>query len=115
MKTVSQLGSGKQPVGTTAYMGRVADLMQCCCAVQRGIAPFSEHGFKLLLPFGIFMSGEVEAIQSQFDHLYVIVSDCHIGASSSFGLYHMNCCLECNFIRWLNKLLYQKSINFLSL
>ena len=35
MKTVSQLGSGKQPVGTTAYMGRVADLMQCCCAVQR--------------------------------------------------------------------------------
>ncbi|XP_077235377.1 peroxisomal acyl-coenzyme A oxidase 1-like [Tasmannia lanceolata] len=29
MKTVSQLGSGKQPVGTTAYMGRVEHLIQC--------------------------------------------------------------------------------------
>ncbi|KAE8055879.1 hypothetical protein FH972_012691 [Carpinus fangiana] len=35
MKTVSQLGSGKKPVGTTAYMGRVDQLMQCHCAVQR--------------------------------------------------------------------------------
>ncbi|OVA04668.1 Acyl-CoA oxidase [Macleaya cordata] len=35
MKTVSQLGSGKQPVGTTAYMGRVEHLMQCRCDVQR--------------------------------------------------------------------------------
>ncbi|KAF6140702.1 hypothetical protein GIB67_042620 [Kingdonia uniflora] len=30
MKIVSQLGSGKQPVGTTAYMGRVEHLLQCC-------------------------------------------------------------------------------------
>ncbi|KAG6792131.1 hypothetical protein POTOM_001274 [Populus tomentosa] len=34
MKTVSQLGSGKKPVGTTAYLGRVQDLLQCCCDVQ---------------------------------------------------------------------------------
>lgn len=34
IKTVSQLGSGKQPVGTTAYMGRVEHLMQCRCGVQ---------------------------------------------------------------------------------
>jgi hypothetical protein len=36
MKTVSQLGSGKKPVGTTAYMGRVEQLMQSRCDVQRG-------------------------------------------------------------------------------
>jgi hypothetical protein len=36
MKTVSQLGSGKKPVGTTAYLGRVQDLLQCCCDVQTG-------------------------------------------------------------------------------
>ncbi|KAL0446328.1 UNVERIFIED_CONTAM: Peroxisomal acyl-coenzyme A oxidase 1 [Sesamum latifolium] len=29
MKTVSQLGTGKQPVGTVAYMGRIEQLMQC--------------------------------------------------------------------------------------
>lgn len=36
MKTVSQLDSGKKLVGTTAYLGRVQDLLQCCCDVQRG-------------------------------------------------------------------------------
>nr|CAB3466674.1 unnamed protein product [Digitaria exilis] len=35
MKTVSQLASGKQPVGTMAYMGRVQYLMQSKCAVNR--------------------------------------------------------------------------------
>ncbi|XP_054795744.1 peroxisomal acyl-coenzyme A oxidase 1-like [Prosopis cineraria] len=35
MKTVSQLGSGKKPVGTTAYMGRVEHLMQCRSDVQK--------------------------------------------------------------------------------
>ncbi|KAK4557799.1 hypothetical protein RGQ29_007531 [Quercus rubra] len=35
MKTVSQLGSGKKPVGTTAYMGRVEHLMQSRCDAQR--------------------------------------------------------------------------------
>ncbi|KAH7549643.1 hypothetical protein JRO89_XS13G0060300 [Xanthoceras sorbifolium] len=35
MKTVSQLGSGKKPVGTTAYMGRAEYLLQCRCDVQR--------------------------------------------------------------------------------
>ncbi|CAA0825413.1 Peroxisomal acyl-coenzyme A oxidase 1 [Striga hermonthica] len=35
MKTVSQLGSGKQPVGTIAYMGRIEHLMQCRCNVQK--------------------------------------------------------------------------------
>ncbi|KAJ4953982.1 hypothetical protein NE237_030814 [Protea cynaroides] len=35
MKTVSQLGSGIKPVGTTAYMGQVEHLMQCHCDVQR--------------------------------------------------------------------------------
>ncbi|PUZ62601.1 hypothetical protein GQ55_4G369900 [Panicum hallii var. hallii] len=34
MKTVSQLASGKQPVGTMAYMGKVQYLMQCKCAVN---------------------------------------------------------------------------------
>ncbi|OVA04669.1 Acyl-CoA oxidase/dehydrogenase [Macleaya cordata] len=34
MKTVSQLGSVKQPFGTTAYLGRVVHLMQCHCDVQ---------------------------------------------------------------------------------
>ncbi|CAL9104623.1 unnamed protein product [Musa textilis] len=33
MKTVSQLGSGKKPVGTTAYMGSVQHLMQSKCDV----------------------------------------------------------------------------------
>jgi hypothetical protein len=36
MKTVSQLTSGKQPVGTMAYMGKVQYLMQCKCAVNTG-------------------------------------------------------------------------------
>ncbi|XP_065857793.1 peroxisomal acyl-coenzyme A oxidase 1-like [Euphorbia lathyris] len=35
MKTVSQLGSGKKPVGTTAYMARVEDLLQCRCSVTK--------------------------------------------------------------------------------
>ncbi|KAJ6711907.1 PEROXISOMAL ACYL-COENZYME A OXIDASE 1.2-RELATED [Salix purpurea] len=35
MKTVSQLHSGKKPVGTTAYLGRLQDLLHCCCDVQR--------------------------------------------------------------------------------
>ncbi|KAL4295243.1 hypothetical protein GQ457_12G001310 [Hibiscus cannabinus] len=35
MKTVSQLVSGKKPLGTTAYLGRVEHLMQCHCEVQR--------------------------------------------------------------------------------
>ncbi|KAA8522204.1 hypothetical protein F0562_012877 [Nyssa sinensis] len=35
VKTLSQLGSGKQPVGTTAYMGQVEHLMQCHCNVQK--------------------------------------------------------------------------------
>ncbi|KAJ6394257.1 hypothetical protein OIU77_023475 [Salix suchowensis] len=35
MKTVSQLHSRKKPVGTTAYLGRLQDLLHCCCDVQR--------------------------------------------------------------------------------
>ncbi|KAI7993959.1 Peroxisomal acyl-coenzyme A oxidase 1 [Camellia lanceoleosa] len=35
MKTVSQLGSGKKPVGTTSYMGQIEHLMQCCSNVRR--------------------------------------------------------------------------------
>ncbi|GMJ11001.1 acyl-CoA oxidase 1 [Hibiscus trionum] len=35
MKTVSQLGSGKKPVGTVAYMGRAEHLLQCRCEVER--------------------------------------------------------------------------------
>ncbi|KAL4363836.1 hypothetical protein GQ457_04G037250 [Hibiscus cannabinus] len=35
MKTVSQLGSGKKPVGTIAYMGRAEHLLQCRSEVQR--------------------------------------------------------------------------------
>lgn len=40
MKTVSQLGSGKPPVGTTAYMGRAKHLMQCRSTVERGSFSF---------------------------------------------------------------------------
>jgi acyl-CoA oxidase len=36
MKTVSQLTTGKKPVGTTAYMGNIEHLMQCKCTVQTG-------------------------------------------------------------------------------
>jgi len=36
VKTVSQLGSGKKPVGTTAYMGRAEHLMQCRSNVHQG-------------------------------------------------------------------------------
>ncbi|GJN01184.1 hypothetical protein PR202_ga18429 [Eleusine coracana subsp. coracana] len=36
MKTVSQLTSGKPPVGTMAYMGNAQHLMQCRCAVSTG-------------------------------------------------------------------------------
>ncbi|KAI4315227.1 hypothetical protein L6164_028061 [Bauhinia variegata] len=35
MKTISQLQSGKKPVGTTAYMGRLGHLMQCKTDVQK--------------------------------------------------------------------------------
>ncbi|KAK7330793.1 hypothetical protein VNO77_24993 [Canavalia gladiata] len=35
MKTVSQLGSGKKPVGTTSYIGRVEQLMQYRSDVQK--------------------------------------------------------------------------------
>ncbi|KAL9259766.1 Peroxisomal acyl-coenzyme A oxidase 1-like protein [Drosera capensis] len=35
MKTVAQLPSGKLPVGTTAYMGRVEHLLQCSCDVKK--------------------------------------------------------------------------------
>ncbi|KAH0974057.1 hypothetical protein GBA52_015956 [Prunus armeniaca] len=35
MKTVSQLPSGKKPVGTTSYMGRAEHLIQCRCNVQK--------------------------------------------------------------------------------
>ncbi|KAJ7944723.1 Acyl-coenzyme A oxidase [Quillaja saponaria] len=35
MKTVSQLGSGKKPVGTTSYMGRVEQLVQYRSNVQK--------------------------------------------------------------------------------
>ncbi|KAJ8555099.1 hypothetical protein K7X08_001597 [Anisodus acutangulus] len=35
MKTVSQLGSGKKPVGTIAYMGRIEHLMQCHSDVKQ--------------------------------------------------------------------------------
>ncbi|KAE8693892.1 putative receptor protein kinase [Hibiscus syriacus] len=35
MKTVSQLGSGKKPVGTIAYMGRAEHLLQCPCEVEK--------------------------------------------------------------------------------
>jgi acyl-CoA oxidase len=34
MKTVSQVASGKQPVGTVAYMGNIQHLMQCKSAVN---------------------------------------------------------------------------------
>ncbi|CAI8609564.1 unnamed protein product [Vicia faba] len=35
MKTISQLGSGKKPVGTVAYMGRVEQLMESRSDVQK--------------------------------------------------------------------------------
>ncbi|KAJ6851121.1 peroxisomal acyl-coenzyme A oxidase 1-like [Iris pallida] len=35
VKTVSRLGSGKKPLGTTAYMGRVEHLMQCRSDVRK--------------------------------------------------------------------------------
>ncbi|KAK9698815.1 hypothetical protein RND81_08G133000 [Saponaria officinalis] len=35
MKTVAQLGSGKQPVGTVAYMGRAEHLMQSRCSAHK--------------------------------------------------------------------------------
>lgn len=37
MKTVSQLDSGNKPVGTTAYMARVEQLMQYHSDVKKGI------------------------------------------------------------------------------
>lgn len=36
MKTVSQLPSGKKPIGTTSYMGRAEHLLQSRCNVQKG-------------------------------------------------------------------------------
>ncbi|CAH9117963.1 unnamed protein product [Cuscuta epithymum] len=35
LKTISQLGSGKPPVGTIAYMGRIEHLMNCRSKVQQ--------------------------------------------------------------------------------
>lgn len=57
MKTVSQLGSGKMPVGTTTYMGRAEQLMQCHCGVQRGNISFS-------LPTHFFQSTIIALFQS---------------------------------------------------
>jgi len=37
MKTVSQLGTGNKPVGTTAYMARMEQLMQYHSDVKKGI------------------------------------------------------------------------------
>lgn len=37
MKTVSHLGSGNKPVGTTAYMARMGQLMQYHSDVKKGI------------------------------------------------------------------------------
>lgn len=39
MKTVSQVATGKQPVGTIAYMGNIQHLMQCKSAVITGMQP----------------------------------------------------------------------------
>lgn len=36
IKTVSQLASGKQPVGTTAYMSRLEHLLQSASGVRSG-------------------------------------------------------------------------------
>lgn len=36
MKTISQLGTGKKPVGTVSYMGRIEHLMQCRSDVKQG-------------------------------------------------------------------------------
>lgn len=41
MKTISQLGSGKLSIGTTAYMQRAEQLMQCTSDVCSGISPNS--------------------------------------------------------------------------
>lgn len=48
MKTISQLGSGKLPVGTTAYMQRAEQLMQCTSDVRSGISRNSYLFFSLL-------------------------------------------------------------------
>lgn len=37
MKTISQLGSGNKPVGTTAYLARVEQLMQYQSDVKKGV------------------------------------------------------------------------------
>jgi len=37
IKTISKLGSGKKPVGTTSYIGRVEQLMLYHSDVQKGI------------------------------------------------------------------------------
>lgn len=37
MKAISQLGSGKKPVGTTAYLARVEELMQYRSDVKKGL------------------------------------------------------------------------------
>ncbi|XP_042505507.1 peroxisomal acyl-coenzyme A oxidase 1-like [Macadamia integrifolia] len=50
MKTVSQLGSGKKPVGTTAYMGQVEHLMHCQCAVRRGDCHLESSGLRVSGP-----------------------------------------------------------------
>ena len=36
MKTISQLGSGNNPVGTTAYLGRAEQLLHYHSDVQKG-------------------------------------------------------------------------------
>lgn len=40
MKTISQLASGNKPVGTTAYLGRVEQLIQYRSDVKTGIVIF---------------------------------------------------------------------------
>lgn len=40
VKTISRLGSGKMPVGTTEYMGRAEHLMQCRSNVRQGTSYF---------------------------------------------------------------------------
>lgn len=67
MKTVSQLGSGKRPIGTIAYMARAEDLLQCRCRVQKGthFYHFSLWNLQLhavIVPFEVIVYGKCSGL-----------------------------------------------------
>ncbi|MQM00172.1 hypothetical protein Taro_032903 [Colocasia esculenta] len=97
VKTVSQLGSGKQPVGTTAYMGRAEHLLQCtssASSVEDWLKPsiileaFEARAFRLAVAcaqsISKFESPEAGFAEVSADLLEAAIAHCQLIVVSKF-------------------------------